>query len=59
MSVFMEKSGMDKCSNHSHKAEGLQMQAGQHLFGQGLFPNHQLIHTQTRKPPAQQGGTRQ
>jgi len=59
MSVFMEKSGMDKRSNHLYKVEGLQMQAGWLLFGQGLFPNHQLIRTQMSKPPAQQGGTRQ
>lgn len=50
---------MDERSNHLHKAYGLQMQAGQLLFGQGLFPTRQLIRTQMRKPPAQQGGTRQ
>jgi len=54
----MEKSGMDKWSNHLCKAEGLQMQAGWLLFGQGLFPTHQLIRTRTPKTPAQQGGTR-
>ncbi len=59
MSVFMEKSGMDKRSNHLHKADGLQMQAERLLFGQSLFPTHQLISTQMRKPPAQQGGNRQ
>ena len=50
---------MDERSNHLYKADGLQMQAGQLLFGQSLFPTHQLIRTQMRKPPAQQGGTRQ
>ena len=50
---------MDKRSNHLQKAKGLQMQAGQLLFGQSLFSTHQLIRTQTRKTPAQQGGTRQ
>jgi hypothetical protein len=55
----MEKSGMDERSIHSHKANGLQMQAGQLLFGQSLFTTHLLIRTRTRKPPAQQGGNRQ
>jgi len=55
----MEKSGMDKRSIHLYKAEGPQMQAGWLLFGQKLLPIHQLIRTQTRKPPAQQGGIRQ
>ncbi|NQT01819.1 MAG: hypothetical protein HQ580_07350 [Planctomycetes bacterium] len=50
---------MDKRNNHLCKAESLQMQAGRLLFGQSFFPTHQLIRTQTRKPPAQQGGTRQ
>ena len=50
---------MDKRSIHLHKAEGLQMQAGQLLFGQDFFSTPQLIRTRTRKPPAQQGGTRQ
>lgn len=50
---------MDKRSIHLHKADGLQIQVGQLLFGQSLFPTHQLIRTRMRKPPAQQGGTRQ
>jgi hypothetical protein len=59
MSVFMEKSGMKGWSSHLFKADGLQMQAGQLLFGQNLFPTHQLIRTPTHKTHAQQGGTRQ
>ncbi len=59
MSVFMEKSGMDKRNNHLCKAESLQMQAGWLLFGQSRFPTHQLIRTQMRNIHAQQGGTRQ
>ena len=50
---------MDKRSIHLHKAEGLQMQTGQLLFGQNFFPTQQLIRTQTLKPPAHQGGIRQ
>ncbi len=59
MSVFMEKSGMDKRSSNLCKAEGLQMQAARLPFGQSLFPTHRLIRAPTRKHLAQQGVTRQ
>ncbi|MDT8302038.1 MAG: hypothetical protein RQ760_11185 [Sedimentisphaerales bacterium] len=50
---------MDKRSIHLHKADGLQMQTGQLLFGHDFFPTPQLIRKRKHKPPAQQGGTRQ